>query len=190
MSWEFHKIKTFKPKFNAANLTSFQPNIRKEKFKRYFIYLGGRVWNYYEFSATVDGQIGMYNLGGKFSDPKGFYFNLGVSIEREFSEYFSVFVRPSFEYKRFKTVFPESSLTINHSMPSFFLNVGVQMNLPELRKCKISNCETQLNHTHGGGKEWRSRSHPFYKKQNPHYGENYPKLYKYKWWKRRKLNAY
>ncbi|MDH5474540.1 MAG: hypothetical protein OEX22_02495 [Cyclobacteriaceae bacterium] len=190
MSWEYHKVKEFNPKYNTANLASFQPEIQKERFKRYFAYLGGRVWNYYDYSAVVDAQIGLYNLGVQFVDPKGIYFNLGVSVEKEFSEYFSAFVRPSIEYKRFQTSLPETALSVNHNMPSIFLNVGVQMNLPELRKCKISNCETQINHTHGGGKEWRSRSHPFYKKQNPHYGENYPRLYKYKWLKKNKLNPY
>lgn len=190
MSWEFHKVKEFRPKNNSSSLSPFQPAIQKEKFKRYFLYLGGRVWTYYEYSAIVDAQIGMYNLGGNFSDPKGFYFNLGVSLNRELSEYFTVFVRPSLEYKRFETSLPESSLTVSHKMPAIFLNIGVQLKFPELPKCKISNCETQLNHTHGGGKEWRSRSHPFFKKQNPHYGENYPKFFKYKWRNRKKLSPY
>jgi hypothetical protein len=32
--------------------------------------------------------------------------------------------------------------------------------------------------------------HPFWKKQNPHYGENYPKLIKEKRKNRKKLNPY
>ncbi|MDH5367144.1 MAG: hypothetical protein OEW67_09170 [Cyclobacteriaceae bacterium] len=190
MSWEYHKVKEFNPKTNAINLSSFQPVIQKERFKRYFAYFGGRVWSYYSYSAIVDAEIGLYNLGSQFVDPKGIYFNLGVSFEKEFSEYFTAFARPSLEYKSFQTSLPESSLSVNHKMPSLFLNVGVKLNLPELRKCKIKNCETQINHTHGGGKEWRSRSHPFYKKQNPNYGENYPKLFKYKWREKKKLNPY
>lgn len=190
MSWEYHKVKEFSPKYNTNNLASFQPKVQKEQFKRYFAYLGGRVWSYYSYSAVVDAQIGLFNLGSQSVDSKLVYFNLGVSLEKELSEYFTAFARPSLEYKSFQTSFPESSLSVSHKMPSIFLNIGVKLNLPELRKCKIKNCETQMNHTHGGGKEWRSRSHPFYKKQNPHYGENYPKLHKYKWRKKKKLNPY
>ena len=189
MSWEFHKIKPFEPR-NNSNLKSFEPSIKKETFKRYFIYLGGVVWKYYEYSLAVDGQLGMYNLGGAFAKPKGFHFNLGVSLEREFSEYLTAFVRPSFEYRRFDTSLPEASLTVNHKVPVVFINVGTYLRLPELPRCRIKNCATQINHTHGGGKEWRSRMHPFYKKQNPHYGENYPKLFKYKWRNKNKINPY
>jgi hypothetical protein len=46
-----------------------------------------------------------------------------------------------------------------------------------------------MNHAHGN-REYRSRVHPFYKKQNPNYGENYPRLIKYKGKNKRKLNPY
>ena len=60
------------------------------------------------------------------------------------------------------------------------VNLGAYLKLPELPHCRIKNCATQINHTHGGGKECRSRKHPFYKQQNTHNGENYPRLFKNK----------
>ena len=47
----------------------------------------------------------------------------------------------------------------------------------------------QINHAHGN-REYRSRMHPIWKKQNPHYGENYPNLIKYKGKNKYKLNPY
>jgi len=191
-SFEFHKIGEFKPISFADSLQSFASPVSKATFKRYFLTLGGRVYSYYDYSLVVDAQIGILNLGPNFDKSviqKGVYFNLGTSIEREFSEYFTAFIRPSFEIKSFTTNLLED-LSVPHKQSAFFINVGVYLKLPELPKCKIKNCQIQINHTHGGGKNWRSRMHPFFKKQNPHYGENYPKLLRDKRKNKNKLNPF
>ncbi len=191
-SWEFHKINDFKPVNFTDSLQSYRSPVSNATFKRYFLMLGGRVYNYYEYSLVVDAQIGILKLGKNFNSSvikKGIYFNLGASVEREFSEYFTAFVRPSFEIKSFTTNLPEG-LSVPHRQPSFFVNVGVYLKLPELPRCKIKNCQIQVNHTHGGGRNWRSRMHPFFKKQNPHYGENYPKLLRDKRKNKKKLNPF
>ncbi len=191
-SWEFHKINDFNPVNFTDSLRSYSSPVSNATFKRYFMMLGGRVYSYYEYSLVVDAQIGILKLGKNFNSSvikKGIYFNLGTSIEREFSEYFTAFVRPSFEIKSFTTNLPEG-LSVPHKQSAFFVNFGVYLKLPELPKCKISNCEIQINHTHGGGRNWRSRMHPFFKKQNPHYGENYPKHLRDKRKNRKKVNPF
>lgn len=191
-SYEFHKINDFNPINFTDSLQSFNSPVSKATFKRYFLTLGGRVYSYYDYSLVVEAQIGTLKLGSNFNTSvikKGIYFNLGTSLEREFSEYFTAFVRPSYEIKSFTTNLPEG-LSVPHKQSAFFINVGVYLKLPELPKCKISNCEIQINHTHGGGRNWRSRMHPFFKKQNPHYGENYPKLLKYKRKNKNKVNPF
>ena len=192
VAYEFHTINEFNPTSFAGSLQSYQSPVRKATFKRYFLALGGRVYSYYDYALVVDAQIGTLKLGKNFNTSvikKGFYFNLGTSIEREFSEYFTAFVRPSFEIKNFTTNLPEE-LSVPHKQSAFFLNVGVYLKFPELSKCKIRNCQIQVNHTHGGGRNWRSRMHPFFKKQNPQYGENYPKLLKDKRKNKNKLNPF
>lgn len=193
-SFEFHKINDFNPlNFgDSSQLQSYKSPVSKATFKRYFLTLGGRVYSYYDYSLVVDAQLGILKLGKSFNKSvikKGIYFNLGTSFEREFSEYFTAFVRPSFEIKSFTTNLPEG-LSVPHNQSAFFVNFGVYLKLPELPKCKIKNCQIQINHTHGGGKNWRSRMHPFFKKQNPHYGENYPKLLRYKRKNKNKLNPF
>jgi hypothetical protein len=191
-SYEFHKIHEFNPISFTDSLQSFDSPVRKATFKRYFLTLGGRVYSYYDYSLMVEAQIGILKLGPNFDKSvikKGVYFNLGASFEREFSEYFTVFVRPSFEIKSFTTNLLEG-LSVPHKQSALFVNFGVYLKLPELPKCKIKNCQIQINHTHGGGKNWRSRMHPFFKKQNPHYGENYPKLLRDKRKNKKRLNPF
>jgi hypothetical protein len=153
--------------------------------------IGGMVYRYYDYTLVVDANFGGYNLGSTFDKTiikKGMYINLGLVAERQMSEYFRLFVRPSFELKSYKLNIPEST-SITHHFNAFYLNVGASYRMPELRRCPFKSCRAQVTHAHGN-REYRSRVHPIYKKQNPHYGENYPSLIKYKGKNKKKLNPY
>jgi hypothetical protein len=84
---------------------------------------------------------------------------------------------------------PESGQGIKHRFNAFYLNIGATYRFPELRRCFLKECRAQLNHAHGN-KEYRSRVHPIYKKQNPNYGENHPSLLKYKGRNKKRLSPY
>lgn len=191
-SVEYMLIGDFKPTAYRREIESFSPEVRSVMLKKYFVMLGGVLHQYYEYTLALDVNIGGYNLGNSFDRSlirKGIYFNVGLTGERQMSEYFRLFVRPSFEFKSFDLSIPESGNTITHRFNAFYLNVGISYRLPELRRCFIKNCKAQITHAHGN-REYRSRMHPIYKKQNPHYGENYPTLIKYKGRNKRKLNPY
>ena len=100
-----------------------------------------------------------------------------------------MFIRPSYEIKSYKLSALGGSPDFTHKMNAFYINLGATYRLPELRKCFHKQCNAQINHAHGN-REYRSRMHPIYKKQNPHHGENYPELLKYKGKNKRKLNPY
>ena len=112
-----------------------------------------------------------------------------MTIERELSEYLRLFVRPSYEIKSYTLSLPEGGQSIEHGMNAFYLNIGVTYSIPDLPKCFIAGCRIQRNHAHGD-REYRSRVHPIYKKQNPEYGENHPDLIKYKGKNKKKMNPY
>lgn len=183
--------------FSAISYSDKINNFRIDKpsgfMSKYFIMLGMSFYRWNDILFTGDVNVGGYNPGKTFDKSlikKGVFANLGVTIERDFSEYIKVFVRPSFEIKNYTLSVPGSNdRTIVHNLNAFYLNVGFSYRLPELAKCYNSNCNVQINHAHGN-KEYRSRMHPFFKKQNPHYGENYPKLLKEKRKNRKKLNPY
>ncbi len=184
---DLHAI-SFKDKIN-----DFSPTMPAGFMKKYFFLVGVSFYRWNDILFTGDANVGGYNPGNNFLKPlikKGVYANLGVTIEKDFSEYIKVFLRPSFEIKNYTLSIPASGdRAIVHNLNAFYLNVGVSYRLPELARCYHPDCHAQINHAHGN-KEYRSRMHPFYKKQNPHYGENYPRLLKEKRKNRKKLNPH
>ncbi len=159
---------------------------------RYFGIIGYSFYRYNKYLATVDANIGNFSPGTNFNSSlieKGLYYNLGLTMEREFSEYFKVFARPSIEIKSYSIALPPSGKSVDHAMKALYLNIGVTYRIPELPKCYHKYCRVQINHAHGN-KEYRSRDQKFYEIQNPGYGENDPVLIKYKGKNKRKLNPY
>lgn len=191
-SLDFVKVKDFEPISHGNDIRTYMPQVSSFMMQKYFIMLGGSVYRYDNYLLTVDANIGGYGLGKKFDKDnikRGVFINLGATIEREMSEYFKLFIRPSYEIKSFKLNGLEGSPVFKHQMNAFYINIGASYRLPELRKCFHKQCNAQINHAHGN-REYRSRVHPIYKKQNPHHGENYPELLKYKGKNKRKLNPY
>jgi hypothetical protein len=191
-SMDYTRIGVFRPISYGDNISSFKLDNSSFFMKHYFGMIGASVYRYYEYVLVVDANIGGYKLGKQFNQgliSRSIYFNLGATMEREFSEYFRVFVRPSYEIKNYKLASAEGGQEIKHRINGFYVNVGVTYRLPELRRCYNKQCRAQINHVHGN-REYRSRVHPFYKKQNPHHGENYPTLIKYKGKNKDKLNPY
>jgi hypothetical protein len=191
-SFEYTRVGDFRPTSYDDQISDFSPEVSSFFLKKYFFSLGGEVYRYYEYLVVVDANIGGYKLGKDFdasSIKKGVFINLGISIEREMSEYFRLFVRPSYDIKSYKLNFAETGQSINHKFNAFYINVGATYRIPELRRCFLKTCKAQMNHAHGN-REYRSRVHPIYKKQNPHYGENHPVIIKYKGKNKKKLNPY
>jgi hypothetical protein len=191
-SFEFTHVGSFKPLTHPDEIRSFSPDVSNFFLKKYFGSFGASVYRYYEYIVVADLNLGGYKLGKQFDNSvidRGMFFNLGVTFEREMSEYFRLFVRPSYEIKAFNTSIPETSSSIQHRFNAFYINVGATYRIPEIRKCFLKTCKAQITHAHGN-KVYRSRVHPIHKKQNPHYGENYPTLIKYKGRNKYKLNPY
>lgn len=192
-SYELMRMGNFRPISYADKINTFQPDDQTGFMKKYFLLLGVSFYRWNDFLFTGDANVGGYSPGKNFSKnliKKGVYANVGVTIERDFSEYIKVFARPSFEIKNYTLSVPGSNdRSIVHNLNAFYLNVGLSYRFPELPKCYHPNCHVQINHAHGN-KEYRSRVQPFWKKQNPHYGENYPNLIKEKRKNRKKLNPY
>lgn len=191
-SFEFTKVGEFVPLKYGNKINSFSPDVSSFFLKKYFLLLGASVYRYDEYVLTIDANIGGYGLGKKFDKgaiTRGMFYNLGATVEREMSEYFRLFVRPSYEIKSFTLDVPEGGQSIKHKFNAFYIHIGASYRIPELRKCYEKKCRAQINHAHGN-KEYRSRAHPIWKKQNPHHGENYPELIKYKGKNKRKLNPY
>ena len=191
-SIDYTRIGSFQPTNYESEISGYSLEAQNMFVKHYFGMIGAMVYRYYEYALVVEADIGGYSLGREFAKNimrKSIYFNFGLRAEREFSEYFRIFVRPSYEVKSYKLTIPETTQTLQHRLNGLYINVGMTYRLPELRRCFLKTCHAQINHAHGN-REYRSRRHPIFKKQNPHYGENYPELIKYKGKNKKKLNPY
>lgn len=191
-SFEYMSIGSMRPTAYADKIRDFQPTQPSGFMSKYFGLVGVSFYRAGDYLFTGDLQVGGFSPGSNFNASliqAGVYVNLGVTIERELSEYLRLFVRPSFDIKSYTLTLPEGGPAITHQMNAFYLSVGVSYSIPELPKCFIPDCKIQMNHAHGN-REYRSRVHPIYKKQNPQYGENHPNLIKYKGKNKRKMNPY
>ena len=187
-SWELMSLGQFHAKAFGDKIGAYKPASGTGFMKKYFLVAGASFYRIDNYLFTGDINVGGWNPGSNFTGiSKGIYFNLGLTVERELSEYLKLVARPSFDFKSYTLNVPGTP--IKHHMNALYLNVGISYTLPELRKCFLKDCKIQMNHAHGN-KEYRSRVHPIYKKQNPAYGENHPTLIKYKGKNKKKLNPY
>ncbi len=175
--YEMHGINQLNPKGQGSE--PYVPNFNSTFMFRYYLTAGAKVYHYMGWDYNVDIQIGKVKYGSQYdktSLQNGIYFNLGIPFEYELSEYFWVVVRPSFDFKSYTMNLTGSGgevSSIQHNQPALYLNFGVRMKLPEIKRCPVKSCRTQLKHVHGS-REFRGQ--PFYKEQNPKIGELYPEL--------------
>lgn len=189
---EYHRPGEMSPNRFGDRINSYSPDFNSTFYKKYYFLFGAKVYRYKYFVLSADAHVGGFSLSRKFDKAqisKGIYFNLGMTVERELSEYVRVFARPSYDFKSFTLNLPESNQSLRTGMNAMYLQFGITYRIPELKRCYIKECRTQVNHQHGN-MEYRSRVHPWYKKQNPHHGENYPSLIKYKGKNKKKMNPY
>lgn len=184
-SLAFHQANYPEPvDFLSANPS---PEPFSTRLSRWYFLLGYSVHEFYDIALGVDFRAGKYFLGAGFSNqmsPTTPFINVGVSIEKVFSEYFRVYLRPSYEIKSFSSPVPETAasgnLLINNHALTFTL--GVSINYPDLPRSPILNDKTQMKHyvSDSQGNRMLVRGQPFWKKQDPKIGELYPELIKSK----------
>ncbi|MGF1637988.1 MAG: hypothetical protein ACFCUU_13005 [Cyclobacteriaceae bacterium] len=189
--YEIHGLNNLMP--SAPGLVEYTPNFTATSLRRYYFTMGAMVYDWKGWMYNVDIQIGNVNYGKAFNRAfmeKGLYFNLGIPIEYEFSEYFWFFIRPSYDFKNYSLPIPTipdaTQTTIVHRNPGVYVQFGLRIKYPEIPRCPVKSCRVQLKHVHDG-REFRGQ--PIWKKQNPKIGELYPKLHKQKNRNKRKISG-
>lgn len=157
-------------------LGSYLSDVNSAIMLRYYGSLAMRVsrWYFWDFSADL--QVGKKNYLTQFNKAQlsdGYFYNLGFLVERHFSEYFRLTLRPSAEWSSYKMNLAGAEQSVTTQTPAFYLQAGISFNIPRLSRCPMSGCQTQLEHVHSG-KEFRGQ--PIYRWQNPKYGQNHPEL--------------
>ena len=180
-SYELMILGTFYPTSMSDKISNMKVSSSAGFVRKYWGMVGYSFYRWNDYLFTADLQVGNYKLKTNYNPSQvipSTFFNLGVTVERELSEYLRVFARPAFEFKSYSLVVPGSGASIPYTNNMLSVSIGFTYSIPQLRRCVIKECRAQVDHHHGN-REYRSRVHPIYKKQNPGYGENYPGIKKY-----------
>ncbi|MGC4021041.1 MAG: hypothetical protein QM734_03420 [Cyclobacteriaceae bacterium] len=189
-SYEMMSIGSLHSKVMSDKISNISANGSMGFVRKYWGMLGVSFYRWNDYLFTGDLQVGSYKLKTNYSPSQvttSTFFNFGVTAEKNLSEYFKVFVRPYYEIKSYNLT-PPGGQSIHYNVNGLYATIGFTYSIPELPRCFLKGCHAQINHAHGN-KEYRSRRHPVYKKQNPGYGENDQPI-KYKGRNKNKLNPY
>lgn len=190
-----HKINSFRPTVDGHGIRRYHPMQKVTMFKKYYFLLGYKFYDWWDYSFAGELELGKHNLGNKFpgASPNGWYFGVGISIEKNLSEYFRIFLKPSYDFRSMTTVLPEDGGSIRNRYHAFNLGLGVSITIPEIPLTPIKSDKVQLKHVivhPKTGKYAEVRGQRVWKKQNPKVGQNHRKHIRNKWGNRRKLNPY
>lgn len=161
-------------------LGSYDPEVNSALLLRYYGSFGVRAGRWYFWDFTPDIQLGKKKFLGNFNQDlysNNVYYNFGLLIERHYSEYFRLTLRPSAEWASYDMRLSSAEQTVGTQAPAVYLQAGISMNYPRLPRCPINQCHIQMDHVHFG-KEYRGQ--PIHRWQNPKYGQNHPELMRHK----------
>lgn len=195
-NWERQTLKQLDPGTFESQIRPYQPNFKSTQFTRIFGMIGYKFYEYWDYAFVAELEVGRVTAGKQFNSElisRGIFTTIGISIEQNWSEYFRIIIKPSYELKNYNVMLPDGSATINHKQNTFFLKFGISINIPEIPRSPMKSDHVQLKHVitdPATGRLIEVRGQPIWKKQNPKVGENHRKLWRYKNRNKRKLNPY
>ena len=110
--------------------------------------------------------------------------NIGLDYEYHFSEYLRLILKPSFEIKSYEMIILDASEVfldqVSHSYNAFYLQIGISMNVPELRRSPIKADHVQLKHviTHPRNGRLEEVSQPLLEETKSKIGQNHRRFNK------------
>ncbi|WP_137090837.1 hypothetical protein [Mangrovivirga cuniculi] len=170
-----HFFPEMRPKFSDDDIWLYQSEKKSSFYKRFYISGEYAFKEFLDYTWAASLRLGILNRG-KIIDKnyaKGkFFVNVGFNIERNLSEYFKVILRPQIDFKSYKMAINGNDIRVNQH--GLYATIGISYRIPELKKSPMKADHVQINHILNGV-EYRSNRHPFYKYQNPNYGQNHRK---------------
>lgn len=194
--YEQHFMRPLKPSIMKDQIRSYTPGFNTH-YTKFFGILGYQFYEYWNHTFVLELQVGKANAGKQINTTavgigQNFFANLGVSIEKNFSEYFRLIVKPSYDFKGYTIDLPDGSY-VRHTNRAFMIQVGLSVNIPEISRSPIKSDHVQLKHVITDPKSGRLREvrgQPIWKVQNPKVGENHRRLWRYKLKNRGKIDPY
>jgi hypothetical protein len=168
--------------YNAKRRASFLTwRYRKYSGNNYYMQsqLKQRIRQDYPWHFILEGEYGTLKIKKAYdshlSATEPFY-SLGLRIEREFSEYAKIYLKPAASFYNLtydKTVI-QNGVDIFETQPIkqnlYSLNIGLSVSIPGTKRCKVAGCGVVMKHLHNGV-EYRGSS--IWKRQNRKVGQWY-----------------
>lgn len=156
-------------------------NWRYRKYSGNNIYmqreLSQRVKDNFPWVFVLEGEYGSVKINKSYdshlnvSEP---YYSLGLRIEREFSEYAKLFVKPAVSFSKFtyNRSVVQNSMEMMELQPidqkMYAIQLGLSISIPGTKRCKVGGCGVVMKHLHNGV-EFRGSS--IWKMQNRKVGQ-------------------
>jgi hypothetical protein len=113
-----------------------------------------RIRQHYPWRFLLEAEFGNLFMRQNF-DPRVFvsedpFYNIGLRIEKEFSEYARFFVKTGVEFRNydFRTENLEEFQSIKQNL--YLAQVGFSISLPSTKRCKVPGCGVVMRHVHDG----------------------------------------
>lgn len=113
-----------------------------------------RIRQNYPWRFLLDAEFGNILIRNNFDErlltnSQPFY-SLGLRIEREFSEYTRFFFRAGAEFRNF--IFQAENLSEFQDLRQnlYLAQMGLSINLPGTKRCKVNGCGVVMKHLHDG----------------------------------------
>ena len=146
-------ISTLRPNDEQENLGNYTTSQKTTYYKSYFGMVGFKIINKPEYAMLADVKFGNHFSFAELSSSKfikkRIFYNAGITVEKNISEYFRLFWRTSYEYQNFiDKIIPGRSVLLERS--DVHLQFGIGLNWPELPRCKTRKCKIEIKHNHRG----------------------------------------
>lgn len=113
-----------------------------------------RIRQNYPWRFILEAEFGNLYLRQSF-DSKAFpsedaFYNIGLRVEKEFSEYARFFVKTGVEFRNynFRTENPAEFQNIKQNL--YLAQVGFSISIPSTKRCKMHGCGVVMRHVHDG----------------------------------------
>ena len=197
----YEKLRTnvLSPTSNNYGILDYDPGFKTTKLYKYYGILGYKFYEEWNSALVGEIQIGNVKLSGEFNNDlmnSSLMVNLGLNYEYHFSEYLRFVLKPSFEIKSYKMNILDASGTlldqVSHNYNAFYIQVGISINIPELRRSPLAADHVQLKHVITDPKKGRLeevRGQVLWKEQNPKIGQNHRRLIRNKAINKKKISS-
>lgn len=165
----------FKNEVNTQNVSSRLGNFRlpvtRVSTTKVFGSVTVNAYQYGDLSLLADVSAGIWKIRSRqFNrdlvkhDP---FFNIGLIFEKKFSKYFKVYIRPSFEMRRFRLT--NEAISVSHRFSIFTIDIGALIKYPVYPRNRFKAHRVQMEHVFRG-RIYRGRS--IFQRQNPRIGQH------------------